>query len=122
MSDLDGGAVGAYGRAVRSPAPDLIADFQGQRTGKRAGGRRLQLQTQTLAGFNIVFPMRAVARGAGTARKSAVLAVVKAHQPLSLYPEIDGGGGRGGGEEQGGGQEEKGQSFHGGSGRRWRRL
>ena len=106
-------AVGAQGTAGGALAPDLVAHFKDDGTGKAFRGHGVQLQTQALAGLEVVLVALLVTGHAVAAGEGAMLAVIKGHDPLAADLEVDGLGHARGGKQQAGGQEERCDLFHG---------
>ena len=105
-------AVSAQRAAFRTFAPGLVADFKPDRAGQGFGGHGVQLQTHALGSFELVLFL--VEAGlAVAAGEVAVLAVVKAHDPLALRLEVDGAGARGSAEHEPGRQQKSSDLFHG---------
>ena len=98
--------------AVAGLAPELVADFKVHGAGQGFGGHGVQLQTHALTGFEVVF-LVVVAGLALTAGKIAVLAIVKAHDPLAFGLEINGAGAGGNTEHQARRQQKRSDLFHG---------
>ena len=90
-------------------APALVAKFKVQRAGKAFRGHGIQLDTEALLGFEFVFAA-VIAGLAVAAGELAVLAIVRADDPLALGLEVDGVG-RAQSPDQHGGRHSKRQNF-----------
>ena len=71
-------------------APNLVTDFEEHGTGQGFGSHGVQLQANTLTGFELIFTL---VTGAGTAvlvgTEIGMLTIVKRHDPLALGLEVD---------------------------------
>jgi len=106
-------AVGTEGAALVRSAPHLVADFKEHGAGQGFGSHGVHLQAHALGGFKLVLAVFAVASGGIAAGEGAVLAVIKAHDPLTFGLEIDGAGARGSAKHQTGRQQKSSDLFHG---------
>ena len=82
--------VSAQSAAGAVLAPNLVTDFEEHGTGQGFGSHGVQLQANTLTGFELIFTL---VTGAGTAvlvgTEIGMLTIVKRRDPLALGLEVD---------------------------------
>ena len=105
--------VSTQGAAGVILAPDLVADFEEHGTGQGFRSHGVQLQADTLAGFEFVFILVA---GAGLAvlvgTEVGMLTIVERHDPLALGLEVDSVGAGSGTQHHSGSQSESHKLLH----------
>ena len=108
--------ISTQGAAGLILAPKLVTDFEEHGTGQGFGGHGVQLQADTLAGFEFVFvalAIRVTRVTSGLALgKIAVHAVVERHDPLALGLEVDSVGAGSGTQHHSGSQSESHKLLH----------
>ena len=104
--------VSTQGAAGVILAPDLVADFEEHGTGQGFRSHGVQLQADTLAGFEFVFVLEARVGGSLALTKVTVHAVVERHDPLALGLEVDSVGAGSGTQHHSGSQSESHKLLH----------
>ena len=109
----DAVVISTQGAAGVILAPDLVADFEEHGTGQGFRSHGVQLQADTLAGFEFVFILVA---GAGLAvlvgTEVGMLTIVERHDPLALGLEVDSVGAGSGTQHHSGSQSESHKLLH----------
>ena len=93
-------------------APNLVADFEEHGTGQGFGSHGVQLQANTLAGFELVFILVTRVVGSLALAKVIVHAVVERHDPLALGLEVDSVGAGSSTQHHSGSQSESHKLLH----------
>ena len=104
--------VSAQGATGLVLAPNLVADFEEHGTGQGFGSHGVQLQANTLAGFELVFILVTRVVGSLALAKVIVHAVVERHDPLALGLEVDSVGAGSSTQHHSGSQSESHKLLH----------
>ena len=91
--------------------PALVTDFEIQRAGQAFGSHGIQLDAEALFHFELVFAA-VIARLAVAAGEIAVLAVIRADDPLTFGLEVDGVGRAQSPDQHGGRHSKRHDFFH----------